>query len=387
MATERFWPVRTPLLSSPWEAVEAGRAAEAVRGKLAARNTRNSIVLVPRFGSGAAPAFWAGLFDRIVTIRDSDSPFAVRDETGHRLICGPMSPAFRLRAREAIPPLDALVIDAPDLPGAVVQYFLFRRSLRPPAAVLFTADPRNPGAGALADRLREGAFGVPPAIETVTETADGGRVALEHVECLPEDRRPAGNVPAWTPPSVGIPPADPTLDIIIADLRGHRVFRWFGCFAASRLPASRPPGSDRPETVFGGTPEDYVVARTLPEVVDAVQRGGAGTEDAGHALAAVIRSAAEKRQALVWGMGSDLLRALCGRPDLGEGLRAGRIQIADRDQAGKPFCGRPVLAPDDLISVDGPIILSATAARAGMRVHAERLGITARLVDPYPPDA
>ncbi|WP_454021046.1 hypothetical protein [Azospirillum sp. Marseille-Q6669] len=382
MATERFWPASTPLLSSPWEAVEAGRAAEAVRRKLAARNTRDGTVLVSRFGSGTAPAFWAGLFDRIVTIRDSDSPFTVRDEAEHRLICGPMSPAFRLRTREAIPPLDALVIDAPDLPGAVVQYFLFRRCLRPPAVVLFAADPRNPGAGALADRLREGAFGVPPAIETVIETADGGRVALERIECLPEARRPTGNVPAWTPPSSGIPPADPTLDIIIADLHGYRVFRWFGCFAASRLPMS-----DRPETIFDGTPEDYLVARTLPEVVAAVQRGGAGTEDAGHALAAVIRSAAERRQALIWGMGSDLLRALCGRPDLGEALRVGRLQIADRDQAGKPFCGHPVLTPDDLASLNGPIILAAAAARAGMRAHAERLGITARLVDPYPTDA
>lgn len=389
-STAMTWPPVPGSAASPWEeaagppAMLAGVIAD-LGGALRVADARRGAVLVPRFGTGAAPAFWAGWFDRVIALQEASVPFTAIDVDGHRIFCGPATAEFRLRALAQMPPLDALVIDAPDLPQALAQYFLFRRSLRAPALVLFAADDRNPGAARLADRLRSGELGSCPELAPVAGVPAGAFLAVERVERLPVFPAPGGRVPRWTPPAVAAVPTRPRLEVLFPDLRGHRVFRWFGCFAAVRLGAG---GEDGPwteaEAVFRAAPADYRMARSLPAVIGALN--DPVVADPGGLLASAIRDAAARGGASVWGTGSDLLRALAGRADLGPPIADGRLVLADRAQAGLAFCGRGIVAPEALAAGSGPVILSAAdaATRAALRLDAVRLGIDPlRLVDPY----
>ena len=364
---------------------------------------------------------WSGLFDQVVVLtRDGAPPPAPGPDPSPPAAANALVLAWRsdpvshYRAVDRAGDLDAMVIAGSGPAECLALYFLWRRRLRPPGLALFVSSPELPGAGLLCRQLQTTAL-LPVArrIEPLRPAPAGLELACELPVPAPSFRSPPGRAPHWSPPAAADEP-DVTVQVILPALRGFAVVRWYDCYLARSLPlpslAAARAGTGAPDfdpvsdpiAILSDPGAVYLVEASLPALIAAVtgaateaearagKRAGGQTGTARSALAAALAEvAADARGGVVWGMGSDLLRAVAGQPDLLAAIAAGRLRLADRQQAGRRCAGHPILAPERMLTDDpGTVVLSPAAAatrRAMIAWAASQGGRQPRWLDPYRP--
>jgi len=382
------WPPPRDAVASPWsDGIEAGDAALRVQAVCRAAGVRCRSAFVTRLGDGGPALFWRRLFDHVDVLAEANTDLTILHDGPHRALCGRALSPSRFRIRDALGELDALIIDAEHLPDAMASYFLFRRRLAATAAIFFVQRTGSPGAGRLVPLLAEGALdGERHRIAEVAAHAAGGSIMVEVVSNPMLHPTPPGAAPVWQPlPDTSLDTSSaPNVQTVLDALHGHRVFRWYGCFLAVRHGAQVGDGED----VFDLAPADCRVEPSIRTLIKALS----ATADAESRpspqdpLAASLTTHARSAPVAVWGMGSDLLRAIIGCSGLRPYFQTARIRIVDRNQIGREFCGQRVLAPEELADSTIPAILTprSVGTRAAIRAEAVAMGMAPnRLVDPY----
>ncbi|HYD30452.1 MAG TPA: hypothetical protein VEB64_06290 [Azospirillaceae bacterium] len=357
----------------------------AVRYACDTANVRRRRAFLTHAGDGGRAAFWRGLFGRVDTLIETNTALAIVADGPHRAYYGqPLSPS-RFRIKSAMDSVDALVIQAQTLSSAMSFYFLFRRRLTCPAIVFFVWEPENPGAGTLVRLLEKGRLdGTMHLLSEVAVHPDGRYLAFEVFDAAIPDFTPKGSAPMWSPPApVAQTRVIPAVRTLIDHIYGYQVLRWYGCFLALRHGTRL----DRAEDVFLLPQASCRVEASISALLQSLcLEPDPDSAERADRLAAKIIAQSRTGALSVWGMGSDLLRALIGSVDLKAHFEGGGIRIVDRALAGQVFFGNPIMEPEALTNTAEPIIL--TAASPGTRVailtDARSYGIPlSRMVDPY----
>ncbi|EJN09793.1 class I SAM-dependent methyltransferase [Herbaspirillum sp. YR522] len=103
------------------------------------------------------------------------------------------------------------------------------------------------------------------------------------------------------------------------------------------------------------------------------------------ALTQSLLAASESAQVAAWGAGTDLLLAVAANAELAQRIDSGRIVPYDRERAGA-MLGDAVIQPSDLlVQFAGTIVVTPrpVITRFSMVKAARRLGVDARVLDPY----
>lgn len=102
-------------------------------------------------------------------------------------------------------------------------------------------------------------------------------------------------------------------------------------------------------------------------------------------LSQSLLKASEDRQIAAWGAGTDLVMAVAANAELARRISDGRIVPYDRERAGAKLAETVILHSDLLAQFAGTIVVTPrpVITRFSMSKAANRLGLQARVLDPY----